>query len=358
MERAQTIAFTKRRAIGTLLPTLLFLTSLVSCGGGNNPAPSPAAPKQLAVWTNSFNGIPFTMVGTDPSVAGAGTTNVGVEIIPVALNFSAAGIVISPDSIACGDSDTPVDRVVNSPLFTTNPWMSFGVSLGNTQFGDAYQRANFWSLVNSTSPNYHVMLQPVKVLQTITVDVPPNIGATLSPSPTCPSQVIGGIPSSLMDSAVQNAITQFNITSDTLPIFLTYDVTFVPQNFLGYHSVQGNQSYIVASYIDVGFNGLPQVIASDVAVLSHEIGEWMNDPLLGNFVPPWGGIGIEPGCSNVLEVGDPLSANIFPIGTSSFTYHIQELAYFSWFSRNSPSLAVNGMYSTLGSFAGPAPPCP
>ncbi len=113
----------------------------------------------------------------------------------------------------------------------------------------------------------------------------------------------------------------------------------------------------MASYMDSGFNGLPNVLASDVAVLSHEIGEWINNPLLVNFVPPWGRFGIQTICGNNLEVGDPLSDSIFPVATPTFTYHVQELAYFSWFARNVPSLAINGRYSMESTFVSPAPPC-
>jgi len=298
------------------------------------------------------------MVGTDPSLSNSGTTNVPVVLIPVALNFSAVGLVITPTGPACGDSDSIVDRVVNSPLFTNNDWVDLtgNIPVGTTQFGDAFQRMNFWQYVSSVSPNYHVMLSPVTVANAITVDVPPGIGATLTPSPTCPSQMLGAVPSSLLDSVVQPTVATLNITPGTLPIFLTYDISFVPQGFLGYHSMQGNQTYIVASYIDIGFSD-PTVAASDVAVLSHEIGEWMNDPLLGNFVPPWGNLGIQTGCSNVLEVGDPLSRNIYSTPTASFTYHVQELAFASWFMGPYPSTAIDGLYSSLGSFTGPAPPC-
>jgi hypothetical protein len=342
---------------------------LAGCGGSSNGSNgngngsgNPPPPPQLAVWTNTNFGIPFTMVGTDPSIAGAGTTNIPAVIIPVSFNFSAVGVVMSPDSISCGDSDTALSRTQNSPLFNSAPWSDGAISLGNTQFGDAFQRANFWSLVSTGSPNYHVMLHPVSVLPTITVDVPVGIGAVLGPSPTCPIQPFGGVPISFMDTVVANTISSQHITADTVPIFLSYDMQYFPPSggtFLGYHSIQKSQTYIVASYIDSGYAGLPGVLASDVAVLSHEVGEWMDDPLGNNVISPgWGGFGIQSNCSPQLEVGDPLTGSNFLVVTPSFTYHFQELAYFSWFGRNSPSLAVNGRYSMQGTFGTFAPPCP
>ena len=96
--------------------------------------------------------------------------------------------------------------------------------------------------------------------------------------------------------------------------------------------------------------------APDVTVLSHEIGEWMDNPLLVNNVPA-GSPNSQLSCDTLLEVGDPLVGHIRNVVTSAFTYHVQELAYFSWFARNIPSLAANGQYSTDGSFVSPAPPC-
>jgi hypothetical protein len=294
------------------------------------------------------------MVGTDPSKPGAGTTNIAAKIIPVAFNF--AGVLITPNSAACGDTVAGTIRTQNSPLFTSIPW-SDGVSLGTTQFTDAYQRANFWNFVNTVSPNYHVMLQPVSTLPSVTVDVPLNIGATLIPNLACPGRFVGGIPIDFMDSVVQNIVQSQHITPDTLPIFLTYDMQFLlPQGgfFLGYHKVfAGNQTFAVASYTDPGLLGFN---VGDVHVLSHELAEWMDNPLGTNNVPPWG-TPTQP-CSSQLEVGDPLPQSNFIVTTAGFNYHVQELAYFSWFARSVPSNAVNGRYSTRSSFFTPAALCP
>ncbi len=205
-----------------LAPTITLLAGCGGAGGGNSPTPGPgpAPVPHLAVWSNNFNGVPFTMVGTDPNISGSGTTSVPVVIIPVSFNFSAVNTLISPDSISCGDTVSAISRAKDSPIFTSNVWSDGPTVIGNTQFGDAFQRANFWTLVSSVSPNYHVMLQPVKVLPTITVDVPVGIGAVLNPSPTCPSQPLGGIPIDFMDSVVKSTVAGQQITADTLPFSL------------------------------------------------------------------------------------------------------------------------------------------
>ena len=63
------------------------------------------------------------------------------------------------------------------------------------------------------------------------------------------------------------------------------------------------------------------------------------------------------GCQNNLEVGDPLSGtNFSPIGgRNGYTYHLQELAFFSWFFGN-PSLGIHGWDSNNGTFLSDAGP--
>lgn len=341
---------------------------LIACNKTDSPinsanpsAPAPqSTPASLPLWTNTLDGIPFTMVGSDPTKAGAGTTLIPVVIIPVNFSFSLANTVISPQGNACGDSTNTITRVTSSPLFTSNSWTDGPITLGQTQFADAFQRANFWTIVNTVSPNYHVMLQPVSVLPAVTVEVPLTSVLRPNPNPLCIQQPVAAVPIDFMNLVVRNTIATQHITADTLPIFLTYDTAFLLPGggfFLGYHNVQGSQTFIVASYTDPGFNGIPGYNVADIAVLSHEVGEWMNNPLGTNKVPAWGGFGIQPTCSDLLEVGDPLSTSIFAVPAGNFTYHIQELAFFSWFSRGVPSRAANGHYSSRGTFVTPAPSC-
>jgi hypothetical protein len=83
----------------------------------------------------------------------------------------------------------------------------------------------------------------------------------------------------------------------------------------------------------------------------------MNDPLTTNPTPAWGHVGQVSGCQSNLEVGDPLSGTTFPVMLNGFTYHPQELAFFSWFYRQKPSIAVNNWYSDQGTFGSYAAPC-
>ena len=97
-------------------------------------------------------------------------------------------------------------------------------------------------------------------------------------------------------------------------------------------------------------NGGNFPVSPDISALSNEIAEWQNDPYDNNPTPSWGNIGPVTNCTSGLEVGDPLAGTNFTDTVGSFTYHPQELAFFSWFYRQSPSLGVHGWYSDQGTF--------
>jgi hypothetical protein len=99
----------------------------------------------------------------------------------------------------------------------------------------------------------------------------------------------------------------------------------------------------------------------DITTASHELAEWMNDPLLTNATPAWGGTGQVAGsCNSKLEVGDPLTGTVMHLKRHGYRYHPQEMAFFSWFfnARHDPSLGAGGVFSSKGTFAGPAKECP
>ena len=125
---------------------------------------------------------------------------------------------------------------------------------------------------------------------------------------------------------------------------------------LGYHgSTAGNQTYTIAAYNDPGVFSVP---IQDIHALSHEVGEWMDDPFGNNIVPTWGNVGQVSGCQNNLEDGDPVTGTAFAATLNGFTYHPEDLVFFSWFARQRPSIAVNGQYTFLSSFTAPSAKCP
>jgi hypothetical protein len=151
-----------------------------------------------------------------------------------------------------------------------------------------------------------------------------------------------------LQSTILPALGTFGVGPKILPLFLFENVVMFDSSaanccILGYHNAFMNQhgvpqTYSVANYDSNG--AFPT--APDTVVLSHEIAEWLDDPLVNNDTPAWGNIGQVAGCQANLEVGDPLSGTLFSIPTPGFTYHVQHLAFKSWFYHDDPSSGVNG----------------
>ena len=220
--------------------------------------------------------------------------------------------------------------------------------MGRTQYIDAFQRANFWGTVSS-HPNSHLLLSPT-VLAEQTLSPSRTYGTTGNPF---------GFTAALVDinwfdSQVPALISKFGIQPNQFPIFLLYD-TYLTQGgsccIGGYHSSEGSvsnpQAYAEATYVDhVG------AFSQDVSALSHEIGEWADDPLTVNFN------GNNTPCG-ILEVGDPEEGDAnfgaFPYVLHNFTYNLQELAFFSWFF-GAPSKGIHGWFSNNATFLTDAGP--
>src|SRR5207249_3968848 len=101
-------------------------------------------------------------------------------------------------------------------------------------------------------------------------------------------------------------------------------------------------------------NSLADPGIADINGLSHETAEWLNDPFANNIAPAWySPLAPQYGCSNYLEVGDPLVGVAFVVNG----YHPQDEAFLPWFARQSPSTAINGQYTYLGTFSAYSPSC-
>jgi hypothetical protein len=133
------------------------------------------------------------------------------------------------------------------------------------------------------------------------------------------------------DAQLQAIITKTTqIVPNSLPIFITYDVYLTSGGQCcigGYHSAMGStaapQAYSHFTYI-----GKPGAFAQDVSALSHEAGEWLDDPLVVNTNG-------NPVACGILEVGDPeegfTNFGAFPFTLGGFTYNLQDLTYLEYF---------------------------
>ncbi|HYL16815.1 MAG TPA: hypothetical protein VEV41_27525 [Terriglobales bacterium] len=318
----------------------------------------------VPTWSNQFNyKLPggktrtfrYTMVGTSPW-AGSATTTVPVEIIPIALIF--------PNGASL-DGASRVAATLASPIF-----QPFASQTGFTQFGDAVSRASFYSVVQKTSPDWHVLLSHPAVLPTLNITVPPEFGFEFTGS-------VSGVPIGLVNmewfgKQLRSLLLMLNADPHSLPIFLTYNAFLfagTPDQccVIGLHSAlaspgpgntQNINTFIWATHNDARIFSVP---LEDITALSHEVAEWYSDPLMSNIVPAW----VQPGSSacfsNILEVGDAIETfpNLsFRVLMNGSEYHPQDVALFSWFARQSPSIGLKGRYSYKGGkLLAPAPHC-
>jgi hypothetical protein len=298
----------------------------------SNEARTPATP--LTTWNGSFSYLgktfKYNMVGTTPST-GTSTT-VPVFIIPITLKFVKNGVTTTFSPLhKLNNGLTVVANTNNSPIFKTMDFVSpGGTDLGTTQYEDAFQRGNFWGQV-SKAPGYHVLLGKPTVLPNQALTVPAADGAVLTEF----GIKVGTADINWFDGQLQTIMAKFpQIQPNTLPIFITYDSYLTSGGCCigGYHSSSGSisapQAYSHFTYIDhVG------IFAQDVSALSHEVGEWMDDPLVvntnGNPVSSKCGFGA------ILEVGDPeegyANYGAFPYTLGGFTYNLQDLTYLEYF---------------------------
>lgn len=297
----------------------------------------------LKTWSSSFTAEgktwQYTMVGTDPS-KGSKTTTIPVTIIPLKLVFSNGKSF---------DGTSRVKQTTSSPLFQKAKFIS-----GKTQFGDAVARAEFWNIVSKTSPNYHVLVGQPTVASTVSMNIPSADGATVKDPSS--GKTIGIIDINWFDLQIQSMLTSYK--PNMLPIYLSSNVYLsngAPNLnnccIGGYHNAitnsNGLQTYAWTTEADPGVQG---GFSEDVSALSHEMLEWFNDPFTNNVVPNWiSPIAPQYGCNNSLEVGDPLVGVVFTVSGFSKD-HLQDEAFFTWFARESPSKALNGLYTYLGTF--------
>ncbi len=189
-------------------------TALPTSPPTGTPAPTPTAtatPSGAVVtipyWQSSFTyaGKTYTykMVGSNPMTLGTSTT-IGVEIVPIQLVFS-DGTTLDATSAAA--------TMPKSPLFTSASYAS-----GNTQYGDAFMRSEFWKY--AANENYHVLLGAPVMEPTIQLTVPAADGYTSAGSN---GQRTGYLTYAWFVQTMEpQIIQQLNIDPRTLTIFATY----------------------------------------------------------------------------------------------------------------------------------------
>jgi hypothetical protein len=295
---------------------------------------------------NTYN---YQIVGADPTKS-TGTTKLQYVPIVVRIHFS-GGIVLDPTKPGCNDTVSVEDRFFKGPNFEKSPLKSNGVNVGTTQINDAFQRAEFWTILKSK--NYHLLLTAAKKPIVVDFDAPSGSSTDTGVCKDAKgvNHEIGEIDINAYDQEMHDLASKY-ATPTQVPIVLSYN-TFETEGgccVLGYHDAfgtkKGTQTYAVGAYNDDGIFNVP---IEDIHAWTHEIGELINDPFVNNGTPAWGHVGQVSGCQNNFEVGDPLTGTPFDVKYKGFAYHPQELAFFSWFYRTK-STGTGKKFSFEGTF--------
>lgn len=299
---------------------------------------APATPLQTWNGTFTYSGTPYpyAMVGRNPTTGLSTTVKTFIVPVKVIITKGSTHTVYNPAHLL-SNGKTVTANTRTSPVFDKTTTYTQGlVDVGTTQYVDAYQRANFWGIVQS-QPNYHVLLGGPTVLAEQTLSPPATKGKNGSPFGFQAAEV----DINWFDGKLQGILATFpQITPNTMVIFLTYNVYLTQGGCCigGYHTAigvaSGIQTYAEFTYVDH-----PGVFSQDVSALSHEIGEWVDDPLIngGNNTP-----------CGILENGDPLegTANYgsHHYVLNGFTYNLQDLVMLPYFGAPI-STSVNGWLS-------------
>jgi len=330
---------------------------------------------------NSYTGV---MVGTNP-FQGGGVSETPTFIVPLIFVLHRVGVSFDPNTGIIGTApgkttfdptvaddaclkapnDVPLTIFQQSPIFNAATFVFGGTTIGDTQYVDAAQRANFWNVADRD--HYHMLLGNVRTLDPIRINVPDDLGTTLPQAdfPSCgPFGIVDfGFLDKKLTNEVLNKLAPKGVNASNFPIFLLYNVVLASPVtnlgtccVLGYHGA-ANSPLQTYSPIDFDTTGLFGPTVGDTYTAAHEVGEWANDPFGNNPTPAWGHVGQVGGCQNNLEVGDPLTGTppILITGSNGFNYRLQELAFFSWFY-GAPSIGVNGWFSDAGTFLKDAGP--
>jgi len=337
-------------------------------GGAAPRSTGAAASNTIPLWNYSVtspvdnNTYTGQMVGRSPFAHGARTTNVPAVIVPLIMNMPDGGVFDPTVSHTCSPAGVPLTLLQQSPILNTFDFTFNGVDIGSGQYVDDFQRANFWTDVSVTGDRYHTTLSPVTTLSAITINVPKGSGQTYNASTYGGCGKIGVIDYNWFVPYVENTLIPTTLAGKALPtnfpLLLMFNVvqavgsTDISGNccVLGFHDAIGYPMQTFTPF-DFDTSGVFQNV-SDTSVLAHEVGEWMDDPSGGNLTPGWGNVGQVSGCQNNLEVGDPLSGtpDITALMSNGVKYNLQELAFFSWFFRQNPSLGAGGIWSNNGTF--------
>jgi hypothetical protein len=327
---------------------------------------------------------PYEMLGKSPTAGG--TTEIAAPIIPVSIRLLDANgqqRYLNGQKLYY-DGTQYLGNTLRSPLFS-RAW--FTSSSEPTQYTDAVQRAEFWSVMRQ---DWHTVLAPrVERPRVMSVPYGSYYFAVNADGSCCQFVLIDYNafvsllfpPTYPVDNTTIIGAAELagDMTTKTLATFL-FPNTYLYFNgdptqccVVGFHSIDyepgipqnGNlpRAYVMdyAAWVSPGLFGNA---FADVTALSHELAETFNDPLVQAFSTSGGACGLvgQPLCLNTtpwwlspngncqdnLEVGDvveDLPNAAYALQLHGYTYHPQNVALLQYFEQRRYSSALDGALS-------------
>ncbi len=266
----------------------------------------------------------------------------------------------APDSCDPSGSSAAI-RFLFSPVMLPTDLTFNGVSVGNAQYIDGFMRAEFWNATGGSSSYSNSLNWTVGAPITFPT-VPPHYGAIAGTGCNEGIAITESFFKSTMIGSIIPSLQAAGVISPTkFAFFLLKNVITRTTSPPTTGTISAGKHYATGSPVQTWARASYNVV-KDVETATHEIGEWMNDPLVTNKAPSWGRIGqFAKGCSTLFEVGDPLTGKsvLLKGPLSSYEYHVQQLAFFSWFFNTefTASLGAGGKFSSNGKFTGPSKDC-
>ncbi|HEX4773031.1 MAG TPA: glycosyl hydrolase family 18 protein [Bryobacteraceae bacterium] len=300
------------------------------------------------------------MVGRKPELGG--TTTIPTVLVPVALSFRS-----DPGSVLNPASDIP--GILHSPIFEPAAFAT-----GNTQYGDAVLRAQFYKTTARTG--WHTLLGRAQTAPAIQIDIPAGYGYILHSKRTGKS--LGIVDLDFVSKSLAERAGALHAGPDKLLIAVTKDTAFYALGdatvccSIGSHgaALSGSkgaaQPFVLASYMDQG--AMPRY--SDVQGISQQVAEWLNDPFYGshpNQFPPWVSPQMNGGCEGPGESSaylmeqptDGMPSNATQISVRGKSYHLENMALLPWFTGTASADTYRRAYSfpDTNALSAPAHPC-
>jgi chitinase len=304
----------------------------------------------------------YTIAGRRPELGG--TTTIPTVIVPLALSFETV-----PKAQAVL-SRAKLTEVLDSPVFQKFPF-----STGNTQYGDAVQRAQFFRTAGKHE--WHTFLGQPAVADEMKITIPAANGYVLHSRRRGKSLAVVDL--DFVQKQLFDHLAGTNAGPDKLVIALTSNVLFYSLGdatvccSTGAHGAQPDatgssaQAYVIGSYFDPGV--VPYY--EDVQGITQQIAEWVNDPLHGyrtNVYPAWLKPALKAGCGGIGASSSYLleqPTDYLPERSSTAVkhrgkvYHLENMALLPWFAQGDATETIDAAYSfpNTKALTGPAKPC-